>query len=161
MDPKTYYITASADIIKKRAKFLEEKGFEFCSEDEYSIEYRNYEKNIEVSICFERYSDSGSVWLEYTDGFPPKHRKIFSIYSFDVVNRYHNNDFFDYRNILKTKLDCVMKYLDFLEEHFEECMDLSYCEKISREFNFEGICEKYFSKMGYKYVKIPVSTEKE
>ena len=39
MDPKTYYITASSDIIKNRAKFLEEKRFEFYFEDEYRIIY--------------------------------------------------------------------------------------------------------------------------
>ena len=61
MDPKTYYITASADIIKKRAKFLEEKGFEFYSEDEHSIVYRNFEKNIQISVFFERYSDMGII----------------------------------------------------------------------------------------------------
>lgn len=54
-----------------------------------------------------------------------------------------------------------MRDFDFFEEHFEECMDLSYCEQMDKEYEFEGICEKYFSKMGYKYVKIPVSTEKE
>ena len=53
MDPKTYYITESSEIIKKRAEFLEQKGFELYAEDEYSIVYRNFEKNIEVSICFE------------------------------------------------------------------------------------------------------------
>ena len=160
MDPKTYFITASADIIKKRAKFLEEKGFEFYSEDEYSIVYRNYEKNIQISVFFERYSDTQSG-INISFGFPPKYRKSFYVWVFDVVNRYHNNDFFDYRKVLKTKLDHVMRDFDFLENHFEECMDLNYCEKLDREYNFECICEKYFSKMGYKYVKIPVSTGKE
>ena len=77
MDPKTYYITASSDIIKNRAKFLEEKGFELYSENEYSIEYRSYERNILISIYFERYSDTdGGIGLDFTDGFPPpKFRK--------------------------------------------------------------------------------------
>jgi len=43
MDPKTYYITASSEIIKKRAEFLEQKGFELYDEDEFSIIYRSYE----------------------------------------------------------------------------------------------------------------------
>ena len=163
MYPKTYYITASSDIIKNRAKFLEEKGFELYSENEYSIEYRSYERNILISIYFERYSDTdGGIGLDFTDGFPPrKCRKCFIIHSFDVVTRYHNNDFFDYRKIIKTKLDCVLKDLDFLEEHFEECMDLNYCEKMDRAYNFEGLCEKYLSKLGCEHIRLSVTTEKE
>jgi len=52
-----------------------------------------------------------------------------------------------------------MKDLDFLEEHFEECMDLNYCEKMDREYNFEGICEKYLSKMGYEHIIFLKTTE--
>ena len=148
MDPKTYYITASADIIKKRAKFLEEKGFEFYSEDEHSIVYRNFEKNIQISVFFERYSDMGIISISF--GFPPGRRKYFFVWVLDVVNRYHNNDFFDYRKILKTKLDHVMRDFDFLENHFEKCMNLSYCEKMDKEYNFEGLAEKYRSKLGYE-----------
>ena len=103
MDPKTYYITASSEIIKKRAEFLEQKGFELYDEDEFSITYRSYEKNIEVSIDFERYSDTGAG-VNLSFGFPPLKRKIFTVHSFDVVTRYYNNDFFDYRKIIKTKL---------------------------------------------------------
>lgn len=78
MNPKTYYITSSSNLIKNRAKFLEEKGFEFYAEDEHSIDYRSYERNIEVSIYFERYSNTdGGVRLTYTDGFPNTRKKVF------------------------------------------------------------------------------------
>lgn len=160
MDPKTYYITESSEIIKKRAEFLEQKGFELYAEDEYSIIYRSYEKNIEVSIYFERYSDTDGG-VNFSFGFPPARRKSFSVHSCDVVTRYHNNDFFDYRKIIKTKLDCVMKDLDFLEEHFEECMDLNYCEKMDKAYNFEGLCEKYLSKLGCEHIRLSATTEKE
>ena len=76
MDPKTYYITASADIIKKRAKFLEEKGFEFYSEDEYSIVYRNYEKNIQISV-FLKDILIRKVVLIYLSVFRPNTGKVF------------------------------------------------------------------------------------
>lgn len=62
------------------------------------------------------------------------------------MTRYHNNDFLDYKKILKTKFDRVMYDLDFLEKHFDECMDLSYCEKMDREYNFEDVGKKYFAK---------------
>ena len=81
MDPKTYYITASSEIIKKRAEFLEQKGFELYDEDEFSITYRSYGKNIEVSIDFERYSDTGAgVNLSFGFHCPMVIEKVFANY---------------------------------------------------------------------------------
>lgn len=133
MDHNTYSIITVSDIIKKRAKFLEKKGFKFYNEDQCSINYRSYKRDVEVKIFFDRYTNVwGGVLLVFN--FSSSFKKDYFVHVFDIVTRLHNNEDIDFREILKTKLDGIMKDLDFLEKHFAECMDLEYCERMEKQY---------------------------
>lgn len=61
MQDKGNYITKYADDIKKKAQFLEKKGFSIVDISEYIIEYSSG-NNCKIGIYYGRYSDAADVY---------------------------------------------------------------------------------------------------
>ena len=119
MDPVQYFITDSADIIKKRAIFLERKGFKLIEENEFILEYSL--ENIIISIIFDRYSDSSDIKIRFLDK-----NKSFSIGWILKVNE--KVKYNDYMINKVDKLINVLGLLNFLEDYYGQIIDITFCE---------------------------------
>lgn len=128
MNPIKYYIADSADIIKKRSKFLIEHGFKLICENEFSIIYEN--EIISFGIVFERYSEHSDINIRFL-----KENKSFSVGW--IIRMYDSVDFNDYLLNKPDKLITVLGSLNFIEEHYDKVIDINFCEKmISRVQDF-------------------------
>ena len=121
MNPLKYFITDSADIIKKRARFLEMRGFKLIEENEFILEYSV--ENIIISILFDRYADSSDIKIRFIG-----ENKSFSIGWMLKVNE--EVQYNDYMINKVDKLINVLGLLNFLEDYYDQIIDINFCENM-------------------------------
>lgn len=119
VDAVKYFITESADIIKKRANFLLKKGTKLKDENEFNIEYSS--DSLSISIVFERYADASDISIRFI-----KENKSFSVGW--IVRVYDDIEFNDYVINKKDKLINVLGLLNFIEDYYEKVTDINFCE---------------------------------
>lgn len=119
VDEVKYFITESADIIKKRANFLLKKGTKLKDENEFNIEYSS--DSLSISIVFERYADASDISIRFI-----KENKSFSVGW--IVRVYDDIEFNDYVINKKDKLINVLGLLNFIEDYYEKVTDINFCK---------------------------------
>ncbi|MDF2487089.1 MAG: hypothetical protein K0R46_3257 [Herbinix sp.] len=121
MNSIKHFITASSDIIKKRANFLIEKGFVLQNEDEFII---HYSSNLcLVEIVFERFDDISDINIRFLEK-----NKSYSISW--ILRVFEEVNYNDYMINKKDKLINVLGLLNFIEDYFENVTDIVFCESM-------------------------------
>jgi hypothetical protein len=131
MNPNKYFITASSDIIKKRANFLIEKGFVLQNEDEFIVRYSS---NLYLfEIVFERFDDISDVTIRFLEK-----NKSFSMNW--VLRVFSEVNYNDYMINKKDKLINVLGLLNFIEDYFDNVTNIDFCESMMGKV--EGFLKK-------------------
>lgn len=134
----------SADIIKQRAAFLLDKGFEISEEGRFGLTYSSDKYKPKVNIGYDRYYDGASVYMEvfFEDGKHGIPRKCIDISIFRVIDEFHGKPVSNLpENCEKPNLQRVLYDLDYLEEHLDQCLDPEYCYQVDKEFDSDQVKE--------------------
>ena len=140
--------TDSADIIKQRAAFLLDKGFEISEEGRFGLTYSSDKYKPKVNIGYDRYYDGASVYMEafFEDGKHGIPRKCIDIWIFRALDEFHGKAVSNLpENCEKPNLQRVLYDLDYLEEHLDQCLDPEYCYQVQEEFHTDPVKE-YFDR---------------
>ena len=110
----------------------------FCSG--IIIEYINKRDDIIVGIYWGRYLDSAEVYISSQK--PSGSREHFAMSWFNILKRFEAGESYDsivyetpYVNNEEGKLAEILFLLEFLEENFDELMNIQYCRKTEKKVN--------------------------
>lgn len=139
-----------ANVIKQKAQFLEQKGFILSEIDEYTIVYAHKRKDIKVDIYWGRYTDFAEVGVRFKK--PSGSWEHFAMSWFRIIKKIEAGESYDsivvtnpYINNEEGKLERILYLLEFLEENFDEFMNIQYCRKAEKKVN-EYIEKRIFAR---------------
>lgn len=128
------YITNNVDTIKKKAKFLDTKGFTVVEVTEFIITYSRKD-SCSIIIYYGRYDDNPEVSVRFENkGSTPEQ---YSLGWFRNLKKFEagEKDIFEKDGAKVGKLAAIFSLLEYLEDNFDDVTSLDFCRVAIKKIN--------------------------
>lgn len=134
MQGNDIYITNYIDAIKKKAKFLEAKGFYIVEVSEFIINYQR-KNSCSIGIYYGRYDDIPEVYVRFErKGSKPEQ---YSLGWFRNLKKFNagEKDIFKKDGTKVDKLASNFSLLEYLRDNFEDVTNIDSCRVTKQKIN--------------------------
>lgn len=134
MQENDIYITNYVDVIKKKAKFLEAKGFFIVEVSEFIIKYQRKDSCF-IGIYYGRYDDIPEVYVRFEEKRSKPEQ--YSLGWFRNLKKFNagEKDIFKKDGTKVDKLAAIFSLIEYLRDNFEDVTNIDFCRVTNQKIN--------------------------